>query len=163
MKKEDTKRVTKKSTREFLDKETGEMLEHETNTEYVVPREPDYVKLYLNDLGILNNVSNSALLWVLIRKMNYDGEVFFVGNQTKKICAELGIKDSGFWKQIKKMVDAEILIKQSRGVYMFNPYLIAKGKWVDIERIRMTVEYSNEGRVIKTDFKPVDKPLNAST
>jgi len=45
-------------------------------------------------------------------------EKCFLGTKTQKICDELGIQKSGFWKQIKKLVDAEILFKQSRGAYM---------------------------------------------
>jgi len=72
----ETKKITKESIVQRVNSD-GEVTEQISTKEFRVPREPDYVKLYLNDLSLLNHITNSDILFVLVPKMNYDGEVFF--------------------------------------------------------------------------------------
>ena len=60
--------------KETVDKETGESLK--TYSEAIVPREPDYVKLYLESITKLNDVQGwtDPVLYELLKLMNYRNE-----------------------------------------------------------------------------------------
>ena len=49
---------------------------------------------------------------------------------------------------IRNLSDSGIIVRKSIGVYQVNPNLFAKGKWEDIVKIRMEIEYSGEGKRI---------------
>ena len=148
----ENKKITKQSVESKINMKTGEILEVVNKQEFVVKREPDYIKLYLEDIAQLNGLPNSDVLFLLARKMNYDGEVVLVASIVTVICDSVGIGKNHFYKILKGYCDKEILFKTERSVYVFNPYIFARGSWDDIKNIRMTIDYTRKGRTIKTDI-----------
>ncbi|APS58372.1 hypothetical protein Psal071_00914 [Piscirickettsia salmonis] len=55
--------------------ETGEITRQVTENVVRFPREPEYVKMYVDDLSSILNLGKGAskLLCALVRKLDYDG------------------------------------------------------------------------------------------
>lgn len=145
--------VTK--TENITDNNTGELLSS-TSTSIGYEQEPDYVKLYLKDISMIHDLSgsNNAVMHALLGKMNYDGEVVLVSKMKEEICARISIAKTTFEHSIGTLVKKGVLIKKGNNFYLFNPYLFARGKWNSIKQIRMTINYSQSGREIKSEFEP---------
>jgi hypothetical protein len=157
------KKVIKESTTTTIDSRTGEILESTDRTEYKIPKEPDFIKLYIDDLSYLLKLPNNDVLMCLLMRMNYLGEVTLVKASVDEICKISNLKNSTyFYSLLKKYIDKEILFKKAKGIYLFNPYFFARGAWGDIHKIRMSIDYTPElGRqinVIKIDSEKAIKP-----
>lgn len=146
----DLKKVIKQSTETTIDSKTGEILEVTDRKEYKIPKEPDYIKLYIQDISFLMNLPNNDVLFCLLKKMNYDGEVIIIKPIAEEICQLANLKNTEyFYKIIKKYCEKNILIKKDRGLYLMNPYYFGRGKWEDIQKIRLQIDYTpHEGRKI---------------
>jgi hypothetical protein len=153
------KRVLREVESTRVDHGTGEVSESSTVVEFAVPQEPDYVKLYLNDVAYLNNVSNcSNVLGQLLRCVSYDGLIILNASIKRKITAELGISMGHFNNQLSKLAKSKVLLHRDTGMYEVNPHIFGKGSWRDIlkRRKEIRVRYSSDGdRVV--EYVLVDK------
>jgi hypothetical protein len=152
----------------IVDSETGEIVETISHTTDVFRRadgEGGFVKLYLNDLGKLNNIQHKAMLvlFELIKIMDYNNEISVSIGKKKDICTNLDIYNlvngqkvlgtNIVDQHITKLVKSGILARKDKGMYIANPSLFGKGKWTDVKKIRMSVEYSEDGRLIISEIK----------
>ncbi len=155
------KKIIKQSTQTTLDMRSGEILEVVDRKEYKVDREPDYIKLYLDDLAYLMHLPNNDVLFCLLKKMNYEGEVILIKSVVEDICQKVNLKNrTYFYSLIKKYTDKDILIKKDRGVYLFNPFFFGRGKWEDIQKIRMSINYTpKDGRQINIETTETPESL----
>lgn len=109
-------------------------------------REPNYVKMYLADIEIIHRLPKNSgnILSELLKNMNYESEITVNTLMKKRICEKLNIKnDRTINNALSEMVKKDVLQRSARGVYVVNPYLIAKGDWQDIKGLR--VEYKKNG------------------
>ena len=146
--------------------DTGEMITTESISKRRVIKEPDFIKLYLNDVMLLSDVpkSKSDVLYLLLRKMNYDNEITVVASHKRDIAQELGCSMINIDKTLSLLVEKSILIRKERGVYVANPRLFGRGNWEDIERLRMSIDYRRNGvKRIGTIISKHDDNLELST
>lgn len=61
------------------------------------------------------------------------------------VADKLGIGVDRVNKALKDIVNSDIFrkIEGVRGCYEVNPYIIAKGKWSDIKRLRASFDFTN--------------------
>ena len=137
--------------RETVDRETGESLK--TYTESVIPREPDYVKLYLESITKLNDVQGwtDPVLYELLRLMNYRNEIVLNAAIKKRIALEINISTRTIDNALSMLVKKSIIFREDTGLYKGNPFLFGKGEWRDIRELRMTVVFNKEGQSISTE------------
>lgn len=147
----DTKRVTKIHSQTTVDRETGEILEGELLTTSVVSREPDFIKLYVKDIGRLLNLtkSDTTVLFCILSIIKYDNIFYAVVNNKLKIAEETRMPMNTVNDSIRNLHNAGLLLRQGKGEYLVNPTMFAKGSWKDIVQIRMKIQYTNEGRTIE--------------
>ena len=134
---------------EEVDRETGEILKVQHT--YTVPKEPDYVKLYLDTLGIFTkneglDKSLNDLLLATLKRMTYatEEQVVIMNSYIKKAIAEECNKSVKRLEQaITIWVKENIMIRVGRGVYKINPYIFGKGDWRDIYNIRASFDFAN--------------------
>jgi hypothetical protein len=150
-----TKRISQEITDHAINYETGEVTEEKKHQIYYVEREPDYVKLYISDILRLTNIpkgSNDIMLAVL-KRMTYNNDIALFAPVKREIASELGLKEITISKAIELFAKKSIILRKDRGLYIINPYLFGRGKWEDIKKVRLQIEYSKEGRMIlKTEF-----------
>ena len=93
------------------------------------------------------------------QKEEDDSQLIFVTAFTKeKVAKALNLTINRINQALTEIIDAGIFKKiydtktgkVKRGVYVVNPYIIAKGKWKDIKRFRATFDYME--KTIKTDI-----------
>lgn len=114
--------------------------------EYIVrvPQQPNYVQMYIEDLANLSKLSEYALKVFIIIAKNMSYENIIVINKTMKniIMRESSYKVSAVEKAIKQLVDSGFMERGScRGEYLVNPYFFAKGRWSDVHKLRLSIEY----------------------
>lgn len=149
------------------DANSGEVTHQIANNIIRWGQEPDYIKLYLQDIFYLSDVPKQyvSTMMSLLRRMSYAGEelgmcVVLAPVIKDAICNELGIKRrSSLDNILQKLIKGKIIFRVDRGVYRLNPYLFGRGQWSDIARIRTTVDYTPEnGRTFKTVIEEAEKP-----
>lgn len=139
--------------------EQGEYLSESKTTTFSVEKEPDYVKLYIKDILRLTDIpkSGNAILFAVLRRMSYNGEIALFLPIKKGIALELGIQEGTVSKAVELFTNKSILIRKDRGLYIVNPFFFGKGKWEDIRKIRIEIVYSENGRMIlKTEIQEKD-------
>lgn len=155
--KPEQKNIIRSKVKTTVDYITGEIVEEHTESQYKVDREPDFVKLYLGDIGKLYNLPNTSLLLAMLRKMNYDNEIILNASVKRSLSKSIG--DNMGLANVEKLITAYvkrgILIRKDKGVYLFNPYLFGRGKWQDVSKIRLSIDYSPGLREIKAEIKDV--------
>ena len=147
----DIKRVTKSSTRTVVDHETGELLDAELLTTSVVAKEPDFVKLYIKDIGKMLNLtkSDTSVLFCILSIIQYDNIFYAVINTKQRIATTTNMPMNTVNDSIRNLHNAGILLRQGKGEYLVNTELFARGSWKDIVKIRLNIQYTNEGRTIE--------------
>lgn len=152
-------RVQSTATTIEYDGNTGEITKSKETIVTAHGSEPDYVKLYLQDILYLKDMppQYSAVLLSLLKRASYAGDdlgmcVVLAPIIRKQICEEVNLKGpQSLANVLQKLVKGEILIWKDRGVYQLNPWLFGKGKWADISSLRLEVNYyPNSGRTFKT-------------
>lgn len=153
-----TKRVQREYRRETVDKSTGEIVEETLVTESRLPKEPDFIKLYLKDIMYLQDLPTglNAVLYQLLTRLEYDGTITVNGFRKEQIAQQTKLSVSTINHALTKFVQSHVLDRIGKGTYRANPYLFGKGNWKDIHRIRMEVSYSLEGKTIKSVIESKD-------
>ena len=116
-------------------------------TTFSYETEPEYVKLYLKDIGKLNGLSPASnnVLLELIRGMSYNNVIPVYMPIKRMIANKLGISVHAVEKGIKEFYKKGLFIRAARGVYIADPQLFGKGKWTDIKKLRLVIDYEKDG------------------
>lgn len=141
------KKVSKETIIQSVDTNTGEILEQKSTNSYYVEREPDYIKMYIDDITRLNDLPNglSPILMELVRQMGYNNVIPAYKPIKMMICNRLNISLNYLDKSIQRLHQKGILIRIHRGIYVADPNLFARGRWEDIRNLRLVVEYNQDG------------------
>jgi hypothetical protein len=157
--KEVKKRLIKEEI--IVDQLSGEILkEHHSTVTY--DAEPAYIKLYIENLAKLHNLSSSKILFIMVRKMNYDSEVVLTPSIRKEIIEELNIKMPTLKAQIHQLIEEGVMMRKDNNRFLMNPNIFARGTWKDIKKIITTITYDQKGRMITTKFERDDHQLSLS-
>jgi len=127
---------------------TGELLGQESSvTTKTIEKEPEYIKLYVADLVRLSDIPKgmTSILLALLGGMSY-GNIIPAFKPVKLIiCEKLGISIDYLNKAIQVFYKKGIFVRAARGMYMADPELFGKGKWQDIKKLRLQIEYQADG------------------
>jgi hypothetical protein len=159
------RKINQEIVTQVVSSETGEITESRTHKEFSIEREPDYIKLYIKDILRLKDLSKGTndIMYSLLKRMTYadNGEnlLYLFAPIKRAVAAELGLKEGTIRKAIEQLTEKQILIRKDRGTYMVNPFLFGRGKWEDIRKIRLQVEYSADGGKVflETEFIPKEQ------
>lgn len=119
-------------------------------TKYIKAGEPDFLKIYFEDIMYFVGLpmSQSSILFRLMKQIDYDGRIILNSSIKKQIAEELKIKAGTIDGALTSLVKKKILQREDKGIYLANPFLMGRGKWQDIVKIRLEIGYSPEGRII---------------
>lgn len=125
--------------------------------------EPDYIKLYIDDIGRMMGLQDGhrSILLYVAASVAYDGILSLTSYRKTRIAALLGCSVRSIDNAISEFVKQKILIRVARGEYELDPHLFAKGRWMEIRERRMKfmakIIYGGaEGRIIETEV--IDEP-----
>jgi hypothetical protein len=140
------------------DEKTGMVSTYTVRQVEYIPKEPDFIKIYYETMMAFTGVSGipANVLCSLAARMEYVAtdshgtakqmRIYLNKLQKEEIAAELGLKSiSQVDRYIRKCVEGGILFHMEgyRGMYIANPFFIAKGSWQDIVDLRTEFDYVN--------------------
>lgn len=144
------KKTVRISTNTVVDHNTGEVLRTEILQTGSKETEPAFVKLYIDDIRRLNDLPQYAnkLMYALARSMGYSNIVSMYKPIKVLICQETGIAMESLNRAVKLLKKTGILIPvgEGRGLYRMDPNLFGRGKWEDIKKLRLSIDYTLEGK-----------------
>lgn len=150
-----TKKIVNTSVERVIKTDNdGAILSDETsisNTIRMVDKEPAYMKLYLDDLGLLRQLSKmeNLILHEIFKITQFNtNRVILNKFYRDEISKNLEIKDQTIRNAISKLAKLNMLIKQGTGVYILNPNYFAIGDWTVLKGLRMTIEYTEHGKKV---------------
>jgi len=157
-------RITYLEKKEKIDYDTGEIKEENTTRIIKIPKEDNYIKVYIKTIGLLHNLPNSAdkILFELLKYVNYDNEIIINKSVKENIAKRLELSLSRINMYISNLHKKKFLIRKNRGVYILNPFVFGKGNWRDIYNLRKELELDiifkeNEIEVITSTKDKNDK------
>lgn len=122
---------------------TGELTLEHTITKRKVGSEPNFIKLYLQDILYLNDLpkTSNGVLYLLLKKMNYENKVEITAGGKREMAKMLNIQENTVKQTIYNFQKKNILKKVDTGLYLLNPFYFGKGEWKDIQKIRLELDY----------------------
>lgn len=142
--------------------EDGVILSSESYEKVKVGTEPLFVKKYFLDISKLFGLTLQIreMLDILCTQMQMgNNEVYITMGDKINICHLVGIYKKGtnepsiatINNYIQVLIKRGILSRISTSKYLIDPLIFGRGEWKDIQKIRMCVEYSEDGRMVITD------------
>lgn len=161
----ETKIKIDRNTKEVIDNVTGEVLLTETDSVYRVPQTPDFVMAFTQDMSFISNISGGAskLLFGILSLINRSNEIYIVKEVKEKLSEITGLKFSSISVLVSELHKKNVIIKKNTekrsSAYVINPYYFGKGKWVNVNKLRMIVEYDfiNSKRTFGVEAEYIDE------
>ena len=135
---------------QVIDVETAEIMSQEITQTVAVGQEPNYYKVYMQDLANLQNLNPTErqVLEVLSSNMSFENIIVIIKPIKERLSQITGKTFETVKASIQGLVKKGILIREERSCYRVNPKYIAKGKWQDIKALRLVIDYSEKGREV---------------
>jgi hypothetical protein len=148
-------RIVYNEIKREIDFTTGEIKTEENTNIVKIPKEPPYVKMYIDDIAKLLELTSGcrSLLYCLIKKMDYEGIITLTKSSRDRLAEQIGVKETAVRNQITQLCQKGILRRIGTGEFEANPNLFARGDWSDIHKRRkdfkLTISYEDETRSLK--------------
>jgi hypothetical protein len=144
-----------------VNNETGEVIASSKETIIQFPAEPEYIKLYLDDINRIYELPNNSILYEIMKRMDYDGLINLSKYAKDMICEKLDLKPQTFANYLQILKKKDIIKAVGTGTFMPNPNLFGKGSWKDIynrrktyESIKFQITYKADGsKTVQTEFE----------
>ena len=128
---------------------TGEILGETRKTVAKTTAEPDFVKVYYETMMAFNKIHDVPTSFVLslskFLEWTNDGKPQYttLNKRVKEIiCKDCGVSLPQVNRYIKTSVKNGLLFRTDyRGVYEVNPFMIARGKWDSIKKLRSSYDF----------------------
>ena len=134
--------------------EVGEIIETEKEQIINFQKTDDFIMTFTKDLGYLKNLSKGEIVvfFGLLQIVNNNNEIILNSGIKKRISENFDIKLESINVLLSQLVKKNMIIKtEEMGVYFLNVFLFGKGKWTDIKKMRMLIEW---------DFKEKKKTVS---
>lgn len=123
-----------------IDNLTGEILSDRSNVHSInkLPPEPDYIKLYVAEIGRLHGLQagHRDILLYVASLVAYDGTVVLNPRRKGQIALTLKISPRSIDNALSEFVKTGLLVRLCRGDFELNPFLFGKGDWKSIRERR---------------------------
>jgi len=123
--------------------ENGEVKKSEMISTKKINKEPPFIKMYLDDIAGLAQISESPkdTLYYILGYADYENLIYLNYALIKKTAESQGVSEKTIRNNLSNLSKSGILIHTDRGTYMLNPFYFAKGEWKNIEKMRLTIDY----------------------
>ena len=135
--------------------ENGEVIETVTNSFSKIPQTPDFVMAFTKDLGYLQHLSGGGakLLFGLMAVVDRNNEITLNKARKERVAQSTGLKLGSIDSLLNQLIKKEIILRVERGIYCLNPFLFGKGKWKNVQKMRMTIEYDFQNLIKTVDYE----------
>lgn len=154
----ETKKLKQQTSITQVD-EDGVITHQEKTNVFDVPKEPPFVKLYLSDILYYKDMPRglNPILHIFLKSIQWGTNKLILNSSLKKQMAkEINLSVATIEKALTQFVKAEIMFREDKGIYIFNPYLFGCGNWTDVKEIRTTITYNLSGKTFQTKIKKID-------
>ena len=143
-------------------RDTGEITKQVRSTSYGYKPEEPFIKLYLKHVLIFNDLPPryAEVLIAMSDFMSYAHDdppqtVYLNAALKEKICKICGLANvQSLDNSLSELVKANMLYKVTnketgktmRGTYQLNPFIVGKGDWKDIVKLRLTIDFDADGK-----------------
>jgi len=126
-----------------VDISTGEIL-----------REPDFVKLYIEDLCKIKGLSGTQyrIYLFMIDNMNWENLVSYGATAKTRFLKENELLNQSFNNNISQLISTGLIKRMGRGEFLVNKKYAVKTEWSKVQKIRWVTEYTGAGRKQKVEF-----------
>lgn len=139
-----------------VDDLTGEITNRSSTVVNInrLPAEPEYIKLYVEDLGKLHGLApaHRAVLLYVAAASGYDGIATISARRKASIALTIGGSIKTVSNALTECIKAGLLRRVAHGEYEPNPHLFGKGSWAEIRERRArfvaSYVYGPEGRMV---------------
>ncbi len=144
-----------------IDTNTGELLSDETSYTMtkLVPAEPAYIKLYIDDLSCLCRLTagETKILLQVAALANYDGIIALPAGIKTNVADIVGCQPKVVNNALTSFCKQNVLKKTGIGVYELNPDYFARGKWREIRERRkafqsITTYLPDGNKIVETNM-----------
>lgn len=145
----------KQQTEIITTDENGEITNKTQTNVFNIPTEPPFVKMYLSDILYLKDMPRglNPILHIFLKNIQWSSNKLILNSSLKKQMAnEVNLSVSTLEKALTQFVKANILSREDKGIYVFNPYLFGCGTWTDIREIRTQTKYTLNGRTFTAEI-----------
>lgn len=119
--------------------------------------EPQFIKLYCDDVGLLNKISpfESKVLLAMAMNADYNNEVHTSKSHRDLMAEYLNSSENSIQVTIYKLEKKGLIVKRCTGLYMLDPTWFTKQNWsktkdLKKEFIKLTITYSEKnGREVE--------------
>ena len=132
------KKITK------TDLESGQIIETETEQTLNFGKTDDFVMTFTKDLGYMKNLSKGEIVvfFGLLQIVNNNNEIVLNTGIKERLSKNFEIKLESINQIIYTLSKKQMIQKtEDRGIYLLNTFLFGKGKWNDIKKMRMYIEW----------------------
>ena len=122
---------------ERIDSATGEVV-----------KEPDFIKMYINDICAVRGVTSlqTKIFYFMLQNMNYANEVSYGKTTKDRFLKEHNTSNASFNNIIKGLVDSKLIGKLGKGEFLVNKKYAVKVPWSKVEEITTVTTYSKHGK-----------------
>lgn len=160
-----TSRKVYESTSTVTDLRTGEAVQHTSTNVVRIAQEPAYVKMYVQDLGNLMELTGGqkTLLYALVSRIDFEGIISLNPSSRKRIAQSVQMTEGSFRNTLAGLCKKEIFRRVAPNEYEVNPHYFAKGEWRAVVQRRkdfeLRIRYTADGqRKISTTGREPDSP-----
>lgn len=124
--------------------EVGEIIETEKEQIINFQKTDDFIMTFTKDLGYLKNLSKGeiVLFFGLLQIVNNNNEIILNAGIKKRMSENFDIKLESINVLLSQLVKKQMILKTDEmGVYLLNVFLFGKGKWTNIKKMRMLIEW----------------------
>lgn len=101
-------------------------------------KEPKFIKLYTDNLEILQDISKQAnnLLLVLISDyLDFNNKINLNAAIKRNIAKKLNTSESVIRQQISNLTKKKVILRADTGLYILNPKIFLKGDYKTVQEI----------------------------
>lgn len=152
---EDKKTIIYQDTRTTIDEVSGEIVETTSDKVVKIPQTPDFVMAFTKDIGYLSALSGGAakLLFGLMGVVDRNNEITLNASRKKLLAEQTGLKLGSIDSTLHQLKKKGIILTIDKGIFALNPHLFGKGKWKNIQKMRMSIEYDFLSQTKKIDYE----------
>ena len=118
-------------------------------------KEPNFVKLYIEDLCTLKGLSSTQykIFNFMLENMNWDNVVAYGSGTKDKFLTNHNLINQTFNNNISRLIQSGLIERMGRGEFLVNKKYATKVEWSKVQKIRWVTEYTKAGRKQKVEFK----------
>lgn len=129
----------------------GEFVEEEKEQIIRYPKTEDFVMTFTKDLGYMKDLTKGEMLVMFgfLQNVSNNNEVVLNKSIKERICNQFDLLPTSMNQLISNLKKKKMIISKERGIYILNTNIFGKGKWNEVKKLRMLIEWDFKSQTKK--------------